>query len=368
MKRILIIGTEPSVLINLRQDLLKELLRHNCIVTTITNPLSASEAKFLENIGVDTEEVSFLRNRVNLFSDVITVINLIKKIKANNANVILAYTIKPVIWGGIASRLFNSDFYALITGAGFAFQGSTPGRKLLTKLVTFLYRVALKKSKSVVFQNKDNRDTFIKKGIVPRRKTYIVNGSGVDIKKYSVASFPKTHVRFLCIARLLSEKGLREYAAAARAVKKKFPNVEFDLVGSEDSSPDAILLKEVESWSDYVNYNGQIDDVRSCIEKSHVYVLPSHHEGLPRSTLEAMSMGRPIITTNAVGCKETVKEGVNGFMVSVGSTGKLIEKMIWYIQNKDKIQNMGKESRNIVEEKFDVRKVNENMLRILKIK
>jgi glycosyltransferase involved in cell wall biosynthesis len=169
----------------------------------------------------------------------------------------------------------------------------------------------------------------------------------------------------LCVSRLLSEKGLREYAAAARIVKDKFPDVKFDLVGSEDPSPDAISLEEVSRWSDYVNYNGSTNDVRPYIEECHVYVLPSHHEGLPRSTLEAMSMGRPILTTNAVGCKETVEEGVNGFMVPVGSTIKLAEKMIWYIENEDKIQSMGKESRSIVENKFDVHKVNKEMLRIL---
>ena len=144
-------------------------------------------------------------------------------------------------------------------------------------------------------------------------------------------------------------------------------NIKFELIGAEDASMDAISLEEIKSWSNYVNYNGSTKDVRPYIKACHVYVLPSHHEGLPRSTLEAMSIGRPILTTNASGCKETVEEGINGFMVPVGSINRLADKMIWFINNKDKIQIMGKQSRKLVEKKFDVRKVNEEMLRIMNI-
>jgi glycosyltransferase involved in cell wall biosynthesis len=365
MKKILVIGTEPSVLLNFRKDLLKSFLKSGFSVTTITNPMNGSESREFSSLGVRTEKVTFSRNGLNPFSDIKVFFNLIRKLRLGDASIVLAYTIKPVVWGGLTSRLLNLDFYALITGLGFAFQGESFKRRFLTNLVTFLYKIALKNSKAVIFQNKDNRNIFIEKGIVPRSKTHVVNGSGVNIKKYSISRFPKTHFSFLCVSRLLGEKGLREYAAAARIVKDKFPDVKFDLVGPEDSSPDAISLEEVSGWSDYVNYNGSTNDVRPYIEECHIYVLPSHHEGLPRSTLEAMSMGRPILTTNAVGCKETVEEGINGFMVPVGSTIKLAEKMIWYIENEDKIQSMGKESRSIVENKFDVHKVNKEMLRIL---
>ena len=167
---------------------------------------------------------------------------------------------------------------------------------------------------------------------------------------------------------MLGEKGLREYAAAAKIVKDQFSNIEFDIVGAEDESLDAISIKEVKSWSKYVNYNGSTNDVRPYIKKCHVYVLPSYHEGLPRSSLEAMSIGRPIITTNASGCKETVEEGKNGFMVPVGSSEELANKMIWFIKNKDKIQSMGEHSRLIVENRFDVRSVNKEMMKILEMK
>jgi len=365
-KSIYILGTSPNSIINFRGDLIQLLKSKDINVTAVS---SVSDAKSLRNIvqlGAVYKDIYLKRNNLSLIDDVKTLSSLLRLFRSKNPpHVVLAYGVKLVVWGGLSARITSIPFFALITGLGFAFQGESLKRKLLTKLVVFLYKLALKSSKAVIFQNKDNLNIFIEKGIVPRSKTYVVNGSGVDIKKYSVSEFPEAHVSFLCVSRLLGEKGLREYAAAARIVKDKFPDVEFGLVGSEDSSPDAISLEEVSRWSGYVNYHGSTNDVRPYIEKCHVYVLSSYHEGLPRSTLEAMSMGRPILTTNAVGCKETVEESINGFMVPIGSAIKLAEKMIWYIENEDKIQGMGKESRRIVEDRFNVHKVNKEMLRIL---
>ena len=304
---------------------------------------------------------------MNPLNDLILLVKLFKIFKKQSPDIILSYAIKPVIWSGLASKFFKTDFYALITGLGFAFQGTSFKRKLLTSLVVFLYRVALKKCKAVIFQNKDNLNLFVEKGIVPRSKTQLVNGSGVDIEKFNVETFSKGNINFLCLSRLLTEKGLREYAAAAKIVKKKFPSVVFNLVGAEDTSPDAIPLDEVNRWSEYINYKGSTMDVRSHIKNAHVYVLPSYHEGIPRSTLEAMSMGRAVITTDATGCKETVENGINGFKVSVRSINEIAEKMIWFIEHPEQIELMGIESRRIVVEKFDVHKVNKKMLNIMNL-
>ena len=364
----LVIGVEPFSLINFRCSLLKDIACCGSAVTTISNKPTNAQLSKIESLGVTSEYVNFERGGVSIVADLLTFFSLLKKYKSVRPNLILAYTIKPVIWGGLASKFYKADFYALITGLGFTFQGETLKRKLLTKLVVFLYRIALKESKAVIFQNEDNRDTFVSKGIIELSKTRIVNGSGVDLENYNVEKLPRGGVKFLCLSRLLGEKGLREYAEAAKVVKNKFPDVEFDLVGPEDSSPDAIPLNEVDSWSDYINYQGSTNDVRPYIKEAHVYVLPSYHEGLPRSTLEAMSMGRPVLTTNAVGCKETVEESVNGFMVPVGSAIKLAEKMFWFIENSDQIKPMGLASRKMAEEKFDVHKVNKEMLKIMGIK
>jgi len=367
MRSSIIIGVEPSSLINFRGPLLKSMVFHGFTVTTLSKRPTCAQMIELKNMGVTNESVPFLRAKLSIFSDLKVLVSLVRKYKNIRPNIVLAYTIKPVIWGGIAARFLNTDFYALITGLGFAFQEVSFKRKILSKLVTFLYKLALKNSKAVIFQNKDNCDVFVSKGIVELSRAHVVNGSGVNLEKYNVENFPSGSIKFLCISRLLGEKGLREYAEAAKIVKNKFPDVGFDLVGPEDSSPDAIPLNEVDTWSDYINYKGSVNDVRPHIEGSHVYVLPSYHEGLPRSVLEAMSMGRPVITTNATGCKETVEDGINGFKVLPKSSEALAKKMIWFIKNSDQIRRMGIESRRMVENRFDVRKINKRMLEIMEI-
>jgi len=364
-----VLGINARSLGNFRGDLIKSLSSKGLHIILSSSKSDSSDLVVFNHLeNIEYQAIHLKRNGLNFYDDIKTLFDISSLIKRSKPRFILAYGVKLVIWGGLSARVTHVPFFALITGLGFAFHGDSFKRKFLTKLVTFLYKIALKNSKAVIFQNKDNRDVFVNKGIVPFSKTYVVNGSGVDITKFNVVGFSKSSLRFLCISRLLGEKGLREYAEAARIVKDKFSNVEFDLVGPEDSSPNAISLNEVDSWSDYINYKGSTNDVRSYIKEAHVYVLPSYHEGLPRSTLEAMSMGRPVLTTNAVGCKETVEEGVNGFMVPVGSAIKLAEKMFWFIENPDQIKPMGLASRKMAEEKFDVHKVNKEMLKIMGIK
>ena len=365
--KILILGTVPNDLLNFRSELIKDIQKKGNEVIASSSELDPNLASHVKELGITYESIFLNRHGLSLRGDIKTLSDLLRLFTKRKPSLVLAHGIKLVIWGGISARIRRIPFYALITGLGFAFQGTTFRRKLLTKLVSFLYRIALKNSKAVIFQNKDNRDLFIKNGIVNPTKTHIVDGSGVDIEKYNFSKQPDTDVSFLLVSRLLGEKGLREYAAAAKIVKSKFPKAKFELVGAEDASLDAISIEEVSSWSNYIDFKGSTNDVRPYIKKCHVYVLPSYHEGLPRSTLEAMSMGRPVITTDAVGCKETVDNGINGFIVPVRSVKKLAKKMIWFIENRDKIQIMGKQSRIIVEKKFDVRIINQEMLRIMGI-
>jgi len=321
--------------------------------------------------GVAHRSFSVKRNGLNPFSDLKIFFQLYREFKSYKPSVVFSYTIKPVIWGGLAARLSRTPFYALITGLGFAFQGDSLKRKLLTLLVCSLYRAALKRSKAVIFQNSDNAQLFVDFNIVPHSKCKIVNGSGVNIDAFKEKSLPeicykRNELVFLCVARLLKEKGLREYAEAAKLVKHQYPYSKFILVGPLDPSPDGISLEEVNGWGS-ITYQGETNNVKPHIESSHVYVLPSYHEGLPRSTLEAMAVGRAVLTTTAVGCKETVEDGVNGFKVPVGDSEKLAEKMIWCLENKERLADMGAASRRIVTEKFDVKIVNRDILDILEV-
>jgi glycosyltransferase involved in cell wall biosynthesis len=169
------------------------------------------------------------------------------------------------------------------------------------------------------------------------------------------------------MGRLLGEKGFREYVSAAELVKKRFPEAIFRLVGSEDPSPDGIPLSEVQEWHNegWIEYCGSTKDVRPFLNDCSVFVLPSYHEGMPRTVLEAMSVGRPILTTDVPGCRETVISGENGFLVAKANAEALAERMIWFVENQDMWQKMGNKSRQLAEERFDVRMVNNKLISIL---
>ncbi|MBE0469913.1 MAG: glycosyltransferase family 4 protein [Methyloprofundus sp.] len=367
--KVLVVGVLPESLFNFRGELIQAIKAQNKSVLTASAPLSGTLAQDFSAKGFDHREVNFQRNGLNPLADLKSCWALYQLYKKEQPEKVLAYTIKPVIWGGIAARFAKVPFYALVTGLGFAFQGVSFKRRLLTRLVSMLYKVALSHATKIIFQNEDNRQLFVERGIVPFSKTEVVNGSGVDISRFGLSALHglEKGVRFLCIARLLGEKGLREYAQAAPVVKSKYPNAQFVLVGPEDTSPDGILVSEVATWKG-IDYQGATNDVRPFIEKAHVYVLPSYHEGLPRSTIEAMAMGRPVITTDAVGCKETVAEGVNGFKVPVADVPALAKKMIWFIEHTEQIESLGLASRKMAEERFDVHKVNARMLEIMELR
>ena len=365
--KLLILGTVPEELLNLKVDLIKTILKKNYKVIASSSSINPNTKIGIENSNFTYDAIYLKRHGYSLIGNIRTLASLFNLYRKHKPDYILASGIKLVIWGGIAAKVRRTFFCAHITGLGYAFQGKSISRKFLTTFVSFLYKVALKNAKAVIFENKDNRDLFVNKGIICKSKSFVINGSGVNLKKYSFTRIPETPINFLVIARLLSEKGIREYAAAAKIVKEKFPDIKFDLVGSQDESLDAIPLEEVLSWSDYINYHGYIFNIEEVIKSCHVFVLPSYHEGLPRCTLEAMSTGRPILTTNAVGCRETVSEGYNGFMVPVGSSKKLASKMIWFIENQEKIKIMGQNSRILAEKKFDIHEVNKEILNIIGI-
>jgi glycosyltransferase involved in cell wall biosynthesis len=231
----------------------------------------------------------------------------------------------------------------------------------LKQLVIWLYRLALTFTNKVFFQNPDDIRVFEELRIVKPDKVVQINGSGVNIEDFSPAPLPVGQVVFLLIARLLREKGINEYVEAAGIVKAKYPDARFMLVGwTFDDNPSAISPKQVESWrkEGLVEIYSETEDVRPFIAESSVYVLPSYREGTPRTVLEAMAMGRAIITTNAPGCRETVKEGINGFLVPVKDSQTLAKVMERFIIETQLVTRMGEESRKITEEKYDVQKVN----------
>jgi len=366
-KDVIVLGGLPDSLINFRGDLLSALVEKQLDVTAMSAPAPESVTVALADIGVDFCAFDVKRNGLNPMGDLKIFAQLLKTFRNYKPAKVLAYTIKPVIWGGIAARQTQTPFYALITGLGFAFQGDSLKRRILTKIVTTLYGLALSKAEAVIFQNADNAETFIQKGIVNRDKCHVVNGSGVKLEYFNKSDLPAASPVFLTIARLLGEKGLREYSQAASYVKKKYPDIVFQIVGPEDPSPDGIPIAEVNWWQQEgsIDYLGSTSDVRPYINDCHVFVLASYHEGMPRTVLEAMAIGRPILTTNVPGCKETVIEGENGFLVEKANVEQLAEKMTWFIENQQEWQRMADRSHELAKERYDVHKVNHELLKIM---
>lgn len=365
--KIIIIGTLPLSLTNFRKELLELLVKRGDDLLAMASDATEAEIKNIESLGVEYKNYAVQRSGLNPIKDIQTLLELRKVFLQEKPDVVLAYTIKPIIWGGLASRLAGvNKFYALVTGLGFAFQPGGFLKNSLMKIVKALYRSSLKGAKGVIFQNPDNQQVFIDNKLVGKDCCSLVNGSGVDLSRYKKTVLTE-ELSFLLIARLLGDKGIREYVQAAKIVKAKYPDAIFNLVGPEDPSPDGITLCEVEAWhkAGTINYHGGTDDVRPFIEQSNIFVLPSYHEGMPRTVLESMSMGRPILTTNVPGCKETVVNGENGWLVEKANVEQLAEKMIWFVENQQDWQRMGDKSKIMAIEKFDVHKVNKAILTIM---
>ena len=369
----LLIASFPDSVVNFRGALIDEILEKGNKVSVALPNIDKSDLvyKLLEEKKVNVFKIPLKRKSINPFFDLYLLINIFFLIKRIKPDYVLSYTIKPVIFGSIAARLAGiKNIYCLITGLGFFFTDKLNFFNKLVRLILIrLYSLALKFSKNVIFQNPDDQKLFLDLGIISSNScSSIVNGSGVDILKFTPKDFP-VKINFLLISRLLKNKGIREFAKAAREVKKIFPDATFTIGGWFDEGNDNISIAELNSWTDnnVIEYIGQVDDVSSAISKCSIFVLPSYREGTPRTILEAMAMGRPIITSNTAGCKETVKHGENGFLVEVKSTDKLIEAMIYFINNPNSISSMGMRSREIAEKKFDVKKVNKAMLDIMGI-
>lgn len=374
MARILVLASFAPSLRNFRGALIEALCQRGHEVHAAAPDLCADgqTRTWLEQRGVVCHDVPLARSGLNPVRDLMTLRQLAGLMRRIRPDVFLGYTVKPVVWGLLAARMAKvPSRVALITGLGYAFTGEATGlRRLVRGVALGLYRVALKRATLIFFQNPDDRDEFGRLGLLPTGvPVKLVAGSGVDTAHFTPQPFPPPPLRFLLIARLLGDKGIREYVAAARRLRVAWPKAEFHLVGGADPSPDGIAETEVASWhaaGDLI-WHGHLSDVRAAIAQAHVYVLPSYREGTPRTVLEAMAMGRPIVTTDAPGCRQTIIPGENGFLVPVMDDAALAEAMERFLVNPDLVTSMGARSRQIAQEVFDVGLVNAAMIAAMRL-
>ena len=309
------------------------------------------------------------RKNVNPLKELVSLFNIREQIKKHLITVSLIYGVKNHAAMAIGSKLGGAkNVICVVNGSGNLF--TIKGIKgFIIRAMSFpMLRIAYAMSTYVGFQNKDDEQLFIHKRLVNKNKTFVTNGSGVNLDAFPLRPMPKEN-RFLFLARITPSKGVFEYIAAARIVKAIYPDATFDIVGPIDDTVEVSCYDQIEEAvrDNVVDYHGKTDDVFYWLEQCRFFVYPSYHEGVPRCAIQAMSVGRPIISCNSPGCKETVEEGVNGFLLPVNDSKAIAEKMCWMIENSSQAEHMGIESRRIAEEKFDVNKVNEQLMQIMNL-
>ena len=373
MPKIVIIGSYAPSLINFRGHLIKSLVKSKYDVVACAPAFDERTISELQFIGASYKEYSLHSTGLNILWDFISFCQILKILKIEKPNIIFLYTIKPVIYGSIAAKLADvKSIYSLISGLGSTFVVYDWKSRVLNNFIIIMYKISLTFNKKIFFQNSDDLNLFFNKKLIKKtEKAILVNGSGVDLKFYHYEGNYPSKISFLLISRMIREKGIYEFIEAAKILKKDWKNLHFDIVGFFDDNVNKINTELLSEMNDQgiINFHGSTTDVRPFIRNSSIYVLPSfYREGIPRSILEAMSMGRPIITTSLPGCKETVIQGENGFLVSPKSVSSLVEAMIFFIKNPEAIPRMGYKSRKIAEKKFNVHTVNQTILKEMNIR
>ncbi len=371
MGRILLIASYTPSLINFRGPLIRSFLDRGHEVVTCSPSNDEATIGRLHDMGVAHHIYPLKRTATNPISDYRTYQALKDIIRQVVPTHTLAYTIKPVVYGCLAAHSMRvPHIHAIISGLGTSFQSTGIGGFARLQIVQGLYRKALSNCESVMFQNPDDQELFIERGLVSSLVARLTNGSGIDLCHFQQHPIVERMPRFLLIARLINEKGVAIYAEAAKYVKAKYPEAEFRLVGYFEDHPDSIRPAEVKAWEDSgtIVFLGQLDDVRTELAGCSVYCLPSYYrEGVPRSVLEALATGRPIITTDATGCRETVTPGINGWLVPQRDHHALAKAMMDACQDREQLARMGEQSRMIAESKFDVDIINSDIAEFMKL-
>lgn len=329
--------------------------------------LTGDIAEQVRKLGAIPHDIALQRTGTGISGDIAYFRGLRDLIKDIKPDRVIGYTIKPNIWGSLAAKSCGVKSAAMVTGLGYAFiEGEGWKRRIVGTVSRTLYRMATSANDVVIFQNPDDRDDFVAAGALSDPdKVRFVNGSGVDMAHYARAALPDSPV-FLMIGRLLGSKGVREYAEAALRLKKQHPDWTFRIGGFFDGGPDSIAADELDSWiNGGIEYLGELKDVRPAISAASVYVLPSYREGTPRSVLEAMAMGRAIVTTDAPGCRETVRHADNGYLVPVRNVDQLAEAMEKLGLDADLRAEMGARSFAIAQDKYAVERVNATLMQHL---
>lgn len=349
--KILIFTNFDVGLYQFRKELIEELLKENEVLISLPY---GELVESLKGMGCTFIDTPFERRGINPVKDAELLIRYYKLLKQQKPDLVITYTIKPNVYGGFACRLRRIPYTVNITGLGTAFQN----KGMLRKLVTWMYKIGLKKAKVVFFENEENQQVFIQEKIVKESQICLLNGAGVNLEHYYVSEYPTDGptTRFLFVGRVMKEKGIDELFVAMRKLRAEGIDCSLDVVGGyEEDYADKMKKYEEEGW---LHYHGYQKDVRPFIQKCHCFVLPSWHEGMANTNLECAAMGRPVITSNIHGCKEAVVDGVSGLLCEKHNADNLYEVMRKFIELRyEERKAMGLAGRKHMEKVFDKKSV-----------
>lgn len=368
--RVVVIGGWAPSLIKFRGPLLAAMVARGHEVIAMAADGDAGVRDGLAALGVRFEPIELERAGIDPVADVRTIHGLVRQLRALRPDLVFGYTIKPVIYGSIAARLAGVPNRAgMITGMGSALATvRTAKQRLIAAIARALYRVGLAQCQVVIFQNTDDHEELARLGALPRAaRVAVVRGSGVDLAHYAPSPLPPGPPVFLFLGRLLRDKGIAEYVEAAHIVRAQHPTATFRIAGWLDPNPESLTQRELDDViaDGTIEYLGAPDDVRPHLAAAHVLVLPSYREGTPRSVLEAMSMNRAVITTNAPGCRETVVDGESGLIVPVRDARMLAAAMIRLVASPALVERIAAAGLARATELYDANKVADSVLTAL---
>ena len=362
--KIVVSASNGMSLVNFRGNLIRDMIARGHEVICFSCEDDEETRTSVKALGADYRMIPMSRTGTSFGEDLKTMREYRKALCHIKPDMYFAYMSKPIAYGCIAAKKAGvKKINVLVTGLEIAFYSGGLKNAIVRSVLKYFFKKAHRISENIIFQNPDDLKRFADMGIVEVEKTTVVGGSGVDMERFEKKSLPDKPV-FAMIARLVWSKGIREFLSAVKVLKEKYPESEVILVGMLDNNDESLTEAELNKCiaENDIEYHGFAKDVRPFLERCSVFVLPSYHEGTPRSVLEAMSTGRAIITSDAPGCRETVIDGENGYLVPVGDHVTLADRMCRLAGDSALREKMAYKSYEFCREKFDVVKVNKTML------
>lgn len=372
-RSVLILSSFEGSIISFKGPLIEDLVKKQYSVYILAPDFSRETKNSLLKMGVSPVDIKLSRDSFNIFQDLIDLFRLVILMCKIKPDIFLGYYIKPVIWGGIAAFVARvPKRIVMIEGLGHIFTNTSTKQSfksiIIRKLVSFLYRFSLMTSNFVFFLNNDDKAEFETRKLISKEKAVVLGGIGLRLSEWPCLAPIMDPINFLFVGRMVKEKGFGEFIQAAKALNTRYPNVSFTALGEPEKREKKFTLDYLKKLdkAGIVICPGHVE-VRKWFALCSVFVLPSYREGVPRSTQEAMALGKPVITTNAPGCRDTVVDGKNGFLIEVGDVESLIKAMEKFIFRPSIIASMGVQSRMMAEEKFDAHIVNERIFDLTEI-